>query len=173
MALIFLSENGQKNVILKSFACGVLLLFLFACAAPEKESTIIDLISENKSKWRSWNILTYSFELNRTPVDCPLVDAFPPVEIIVNQGEVSTVYVPSLGAYEDADNWPSIDDLFKTMLNEASDEPRVFSLSSSEPNALPQFDAQYGFPSRYYVDLSAAECDATDFQLNNFQTSVN
>lgn len=128
------------------------------------------LINENKTKWDSVNISTYMFTYSSTPSDCGVVSPLPPVVISVVNNETSSVFIPAFGAYESSiSNYLTLDEIFERMLQEIIENPISFSKSSNEQNQLPEFNPQYGYPVRYYVDKTSADCDAYFVNVTEFQ----
>ena len=149
------------------------VLFLYGCENEDNETHLIELIelvNENKAKWISANISTYTYTYSRYLSDCGIASPLPPAVVSVVNNKVSSVYIPAIGVYESSiDGYLTVQDIFEHMLQEIDEKPLVFSISVNEQNQLPEFNAQYGYPINYYVDLTSAECDAHSVSIRELQ----
>jgi|TARA_R110002111_G_scaffold110319_3_gene169721 hypothetical protein len=120
---------------------------------------VVKLIEANKLVWTSSNIQTYTFTYYSPPTDCPNVDPYPPVEITVEEGTISRLFVPDLDVLLDIEDsrYPTINGIFIKM------DEKSFNIKG-----VPTFDTTFGYPVKYGVDLSDAECDGYSVNVSSF-----
>lgn len=160
--------------ILRRVLIATSISFLAGCGDDPKDvakvSEMLFLISQNQAVWTNQQIKDYEFTYERTSVDCPIADPYPAVVITVKNSLVTSVYVPTLGTYnQDISSWPTIDGIFEKLNSVAIANPKVFAKNLAEPNVTPVFNAKYGFPVELVADQSDANCDGFSYQVSNFK----
>ncbi len=117
------------------------------------------LIQEHEKTWLASGVTSYTFIYSSSASDCPTADPFPPVEITVINGSISSVYVPEFGEFQALENtnYPTIDQIFENMLE-----------STSTIKGVPIFDENFGYPVSYTTDSSSAECDGNSVVVSSF-----
>ncbi|WP_440874298.1 DUF6174 domain-containing protein [Thalassotalea sp. PLHSN55] len=138
------------------------LLGLEGCDNSSDENqnqNVNSLIQENENVWLDSGVKSYTFTYVSSPSDCPTADPFPPVEITVINGNISSIYVPEFGEFLEIENttYPTIDEIFEHMLE-----------SADTIKGMPVFDDNFGYPISYSSDLSSAECDARSVLVSSF-----
>jgi hypothetical protein len=143
---------------------------VYGCGLDIGNQDLINNIKINNANWNSANIVNYSFTYSRTPMDCPTIDVMPPVRITVENDSVVAVFNPSTGIVEqNISGWPTMDDIFSQMLEDASLTTRVFGRSYTNQDSPPAFDEELGFPSSYFFDVTEQDCDAVEVSVSNFE----
>jgi len=122
----------------------------------------ISLIQSNKNIWVSSGVSDYTFTYFSSMTDCPTADPYVPVEITVEDGSISSIYVPDFEIFKDIESthYSTIEQIFENMIE-----------SSSSIQGEPIFDAAFGYPILYETDLSSAECDGQSVQISSFVAS--
>lgn len=141
-----------------------------ACIDESSESDLTKieaLIKEKRNQWLSNGLSNYSFTYSVSPGDCPNADAFPPVEITVENNVVVRAYASSIDSELNILLYPSIDHVFNLMLRNIELYPKQYS-ATKEDTSLPKFDDNLYFPTSYYVDMSSQNCDALFTRITNF-----
>lgn len=146
----------------KSVISTLSFFLLFACNDNAQDSAtteLINLIESNQQKWASANISTYTFTYYSPPNDCPTADAFPAVEITIEQNVITKLYLPGLGKSLalDSQAYPTINDVFQNMIN-----------AVEHIEGIPLFDATFGYPTSYKTDRSKLACDGYSITISSF-----
>lgn len=154
------------------FVNTAVLGLLFATGCSDEESTfdfnsVNNVIIKNQGQWMSSGLIDYSFTLSRIPGDCPTADALRAVNIVIEDSVVSSVTYAQSGEPAPISRGATIDDLFVEQLTMLNKSPRQFS-ETKQSEALPSYDPDFHYPVSFYVDLSSAECDATQVRVSDF-----
>ncbi|MCW8092432.1 DUF6174 domain-containing protein [Alteromonas sp. ASW11-130] len=123
------------------------------------EQNLREIILEKQTAWEATGINSYTFTYSETPNDCPTAQPFPPVEIQVVEGKITSLYIPSQGSYLEPSErvFPTIDRVFINM------KQQVDTLQGT-----PEFDNTLHFPVKYSVEKSAAPCDGHIISISSF-----
>ncbi|MCU4675964.1 DUF6174 domain-containing protein [Catenovulum sp. 2E275] len=134
-----------------------IVFMLFGCDENSDTHELVNLIQDNENTWQSSGINSYTYVYSDIPTDCPNVDPYPPVEITVEEGVITTLYVPELDTFLEAENhsYPTINMIFENMMNSANDI-----------KGIPTFDDTFGYPTSYEVDLTSSQCDGQVIMLS-------
>ncbi|TKB45591.1 DUF6174 domain-containing protein [Thalassotalea mangrovi] len=146
-----------------------LTLLLTACGSddePEQQS-LSELVTENQQLWVAQGLMDYQYSVQIALPDCETADELPPVDIVVEDNQVVGVYIQGSGEPLELEESPTIDDLFYFMLAILIEQPLQFSATAEDDN-LPVFDANLGYPVSFFIDYSAASCDAYQYQILSF-----
>ena len=122
--------------------------------------TLPDITNEQQNSWSGLDISDYTFTYSSTPIDCPVADAFPPVEITVEDNQVVSRYVPELGIYLDES-----DDSYNFTIND------IFADLQHNTRIIQGevlFDDNYYFPISYTTNESDEECDGNRVEISSF-----
>lgn len=167
-----MANNGSlKNNTVAFSVVVCLLTALTACGDSESEGVdfneLNELIIKNQVGWNNSGLINYAFSLQRLPGDCPTADALPTVDVIVENNMVTAVKYKHSGEDAPLSLGMTIDEVFNEQLRLLNQAPKQFSATKSGTE-LPQFDLDFYYPKNYYVDISSADCDATQVNISDF-----
>lgn len=161
-----------KNSIGVNSAILCLSLMLTACGDDDSEGVdfnkVNEVIIKNQLAWNNAGLIDYGFTLQRTPGDCPTADALPTVDVLVEDSVVKAVTFKSTGEDTSLELGMTIDQVFTEQLRLLNQAPKKFSATKSG-SELPQYNADLHYPTSYYVDISSADCDATQVRISDFK----
>ncbi|WP_019029362.1 DUF6174 domain-containing protein [Colwellia piezophila] len=146
----------------------ILLITCLAACNDDNSNPKFDLIEKNQAIWNENNLLDYEFHVTKYSPNCPNDDNAYDGTIVVENGVVSTVYDSNHLFTHEVSSWPTIYDIFTELMADIQNEPEIFSKSHVEQSLPPQFNAEYGFPSEYFIDKTNQTCDETLFKISKF-----
>jgi len=147
-----------------------LALFLTSCGGDGEQSyneKVHQHILEYKEKWDFASLIDYSFTYRQSPGDCPTADEVPAIDINVENGMVSSVYLSGTSISVDISRGVTINQIFALVTKLAQEKSIQFS-SSAKVKTLPLFDDNLGYPVSFYFDKSNSDCDALFNRISNF-----
>tara|TARA_R110000737_G_scaffold98517_2_gene132692 strand:- start:180 stop:653 length:474 start_codon:yes stop_codon:yes gene_type:complete len=147
-----------------------LALFLTSCGGDDEQSyneKVHQHILEYKEKWDFASLIDYSFTYRQSPGDCPTADEVPAIDINVENGMVSSVYLSGTSISVDISRGVTINQIF-TLVTKLAQEKSIQFSSSAKVKTLPLFDDNLGYPVSFYFDKSNSDCDALFNRISNF-----